>query len=83
MLQAPQWGMTLKRLAPRAYNLYIQTQANGGAAARRDMLARAGEFHDMRKLDLNSGEGVSIAHRLAWPPGLNRCGGNDQGVAVL
>ena len=59
--KASQWRTTLKRLAPRAYTVYIQTQANDGSSARGDMLARAGEFSDMRKLDLKPGEQVSIA----------------------
>ena len=44
MIKATQWRTTLKRLAPRAFNIYIQTQPNDGTSARRDMLARAGEF---------------------------------------
>ncbi len=61
MLKATEWRTTLKRLAPRAYNLYIQTQANDRSSARGDMLARAGEFRDMRKLDLKPGEEISVA----------------------
>ncbi len=60
-MKASQWRTTLKRLAPRAFNIYIQTQPNEGTSARRDMLARAGEFSDMRKLDLKPGQEVSIA----------------------
>ena len=61
MIKAAQWRTTLKRLAPMAYNLHIQTQANDGSSGRRNLLARAGEFRDVRKPDLKPGEEVSIA----------------------
>jgi RNA polymerase sigma factor (sigma-70 family) len=60
MIKAAQWRTTLKRLAPRSYNVHIQTQANNGSLGRRDLLARAGEYSDVRKLDLKPGEEVSI-----------------------
>jgi thiol-disulfide isomerase/thioredoxin len=71
-LKDPEWRVTLKRLAPRAYNIHVQTTPREGTTLRRDLQARAGEYHDLRKLDLKPNEQGSITfdpppfHADAW-----------------
>ena len=59
-LKAPEWQTTLNRLAPGSYNVHVQTVPRGGPPARPDLQARAGQYHDARKLDLKPGEHASV-----------------------
>jgi RNA polymerase sigma factor (sigma-70 family) len=71
-LKDPEWQATLKRLAPGAYNVYVQTTPREGTAERRDLQARAGEYHDSRKIDVKPNGQASITfdpppfHTDAW-----------------
>ena len=60
-LEGPEWRAMLEHLAPGAYNLYVRTTPREGAATRPDLQARAGEYHDLHKLELKPGERVSVA----------------------
>ena len=60
-LEGPGWRTTLRRLAPGAYQLHVQTTPRVGPAARPDLEARAGEYRELRRLDLAPGERASVA----------------------
>ncbi|HKI17635.1 MAG TPA: TlpA disulfide reductase family protein, partial [Isosphaeraceae bacterium] len=59
-LKDPLWRTTLKRLAPGAYSLYMQTTSREPTAAQPGLQARAGIYHDMRKLELKPNQQASI-----------------------
>ncbi|AGA30104.1 thiol-disulfide isomerase-like thioredoxin [Singulisphaera acidiphila DSM 18658] len=65
-LKDPEWRSTIPRLAPGAYNFYIQTTPSEGMNTRLNLEAQVGEFRDQRKLDLKPGEHATLT--LDPPP---------------
>ena len=59
-LKEPEWRATVSRVAPGAYDLFIQTTPRDASARPIGVDAQPGIFHDRRRLDLKPGDRSSV-----------------------